>query len=77
MQIKYYRTTIPGTLRNWHVIEIDGERFESSRAKAVLIWAKPRIFDKETWNVLKECVRRGWRVDGMGGSMFGENNLHC
>lgn len=72
MNIDYLPTVKAGSLRTVHVIVINGERLETTRSKEVLLWAKPRIFYRYTWKMLKECVRRGQRLQVGGGGLFGE-----
>lgn len=66
LQISYSTTTKEGSLRTVHTIKIDGEQLITTRAKEVLIFAKPRIFSKHTWKTLKECVRLGESLEVMG-----------
>lgn len=70
MTISYTTTTVPGSLRTLHKITIETENFESTRAKEVLVWAKPRIFDKFVWRQLKDCVRLGQPLQVTGGGLF-------
>lgn len=70
MNISYTTTTAPGSLRTIHIIVIENERFETTRAKEILTFAKPRVFSKDVWQQLKECVRLGESLQVMGGGLF-------
>jgi hypothetical protein len=70
MKIAYSISTIPGKLRTVHTIVIEHERLETTRAKEVLLFAKPRIFDKFVWKQLKEAVRLGEPLTVDGGGLF-------
>jgi len=71
MKISYSITTVEGKLRTVHTIKIEGEQLVTTRAKEVLVFAKPRIFSKNVWKHLKECVRLGEPLEVMGGDLFG------
>ena len=70
MNLSYLPTTVPGSLRTIHKINIDGESLETTRAKEVLIFSKPKIFDKIVWKELKEAVRLGNTLTVTGGGLF-------
>lgn len=70
MTLSYSITTIPGTLRTVHTIVIDGDKLETTRAKEVLVFAKPRIYSKYVWKQLKEAVRLGESLTVDGGGLF-------
>lgn len=70
MNISYKPSTVEGSLRTLHVIVIEHEKLETTRAKEVLLFAKPRIFDKYTWKQLQECVRLGNSLEIKGGDLF-------
>lgn len=70
MTLSYSTSTIPGSLRTLHKIVIETESLETTRAKEVLIFAKPRIFDKPTWKQLKRCIRMGQSLEIRGGDLF-------
>jgi len=70
MIIAYSTTTKPGSLRTVHKIVIETEELETTRAKEVLTWAKPRIFSKFVWRQLKDCVRLGEPLQVTGGGLF-------
>lgn len=70
MTISYSISTVPGSLRTVHTIVIEHERLVTTRAKEILLFAKPRIFDKYTWKELKECVRLGNSLEIKGGDLF-------
>jgi hypothetical protein len=70
MTFFYSTTTIPGTLRTVHTIVIEHKQLSSTRAKDILIWAKPRIFDKHTWKEVKAAVRLGTSLQVCGGGLF-------
>jgi hypothetical protein len=70
MTLSYSTSTIPGSLRTLHTIVIETEKLETTRAKEILLFAKPRIFDKETWKQLKECVKLGNSLEIRGGDLF-------
>lgn len=70
MTISYSTSTLSGSLRTVHAIVIEGEKFETTRAKEVLLFAKPRIFDKYTWKQVKDCVRLGESLEIKGGDLF-------
>lgn len=72
MNISYSTTTAPGSLRTIHIIVIENERFETTRATEILVFAKPRIFSKRVWKQLRECVRLGESLQIMGGGLFGD-----
>lgn len=76
MNISYSKSTVPGKLRTVHTIRIENEEFASTKAKEILTWAKPRIFDKLAWKDLKEAVRLGHTLQISGGGLFGNNDLH-
>lgn len=71
MRLSYSTSTVPGALRTLHHIEIDGEKLTTTRAKEILVFAKPRIFDKFVWKQLKEAVRLGQPLEVSGGGLFG------
>jgi hypothetical protein len=71
MTISYKTSTISGTLRTVHTIRIDEDELTSTRAKEILVFAKPRIFSKKTWKLLKKCVRVGEPLEVKGGGLFG------
>lgn len=70
MQINYEPSTVEGSLKTLHKITIETETFESTRAKEVLKWAKPRIFSKYVWKFLKNAVRLGESLSVHGGGLF-------
>lgn len=70
MQLSYSTSTKEGTLRTVHAIVIDEEQLVTTKAKEVLIFAKPRIFSKDTWKALKEAVRLGESLEVSGGGLF-------
>lgn len=70
MNLSYSISTKPGTLRTVHTIVIDHERLENTRAKEILTFAKPRIFDKLVWKELKEAVRLGQPLTVNGGGLL-------
>jgi len=70
MKISYSTSTVPGKLRTVHTIVIEHETFETTRAKEILTFAKPRIFDKLVWKELKEAVRLGNSLTVDGGGLF-------
>lgn len=70
MTVSHSTSTIAGTLRTVHKIVIETEKFESTRAKEILLFAKPRLFDKFVWKQLKEAVRLGQSLEVMGGDLF-------
>ncbi len=70
MELRYKTSTVTGHLRVIHRINIDGEEFETTRAKDILIWAKPRIHSKFVWKQLKESVRLGEVLTVDGGGLF-------
>lgn len=70
MTLSYSITTIPGSLRTLHKIVIDGESLETTRAKEVKLFAKPRIFDKYVWKELKEAIRLGHPLEVKGGGLL-------
>lgn len=67
MKLSYTTSTTPGSLKTIHTIVIETERLETTRAKEVLLFAKPRIFSKYVWKQLKESVRLGENLEIMGG----------
>lgn len=71
MKISYKTSTAPGSLKTIHTIVIETERLETTRAKEVLLFARPRIFSKYVWKQLKESVRLGEPLEVMGGGLFG------
>lgn len=70
MTISYSTSTILASLRTVHIIVIEEEKLVTTRAKEVLLFAKPRMFDKYTWKQLKECVRLGNSLEIKGGNLF-------
>lgn len=70
MTISYSTSTLPGSLRTVHTIVIEHEQLVTTKAKEILLFAKPRIFDKHTWKQLKECVRLGNSLEIRGGDLF-------
>lgn len=70
MTLSYSTSTKEGSLRTTHKIVIDGEQLITTRAKEVLILAKPRIYSKYVWKQLKESVRLGESLEVMGGGLF-------
>lgn len=70
MALSYSISTVEGKLRTVHTINIDGEQLVTTRAKEVLIFAKPRIYSKPVWKQLKECVRLGQSLTVNGGGLF-------
>lgn len=70
MKLSYSTSTKPDSLRTVHIIVIEYERFETTRARDVLLFAKPRIFDKLVWKELKDAVRLGEPLEVMGGDLF-------
>lgn len=70
MKLEYTPSTIEGTLRTIHKINIDGETLETTRAKEILKFAKPRIYDKFVWKELKKSVRLGHNMTVSGGDLF-------
>lgn len=70
MTLSYSISTVPGKFRTIHTIVIEHEQLVTTRAKEVLIFAKPRIFEKYTWKQLKECVRLGNSLEIKGGDLF-------
>lgn len=70
MTLSYSPSTKEGSLRTLHKITIDGEYFETTRAKELLIWAKPRIFSKFVYKELTEAVRLGKNLEVSGGGLF-------
>jgi hypothetical protein len=71
MTLSYSTSTKEGSLRTIHKIVIDGEELTTTREKEVLVFAKPRIFSKYTWKMLKEAVRLGESLEVKGGGLFG------
>jgi hypothetical protein len=59
MTLFYSTSTKAGSLRTIHTIVIYDERLETTRAKEILVFAKPRIPSKYDWKLLKEAVRLG------------------
>lgn len=70
MNLSYSISIAPNSLRTIHTILIDGEQLSTTRAKAILIFAKPHIFDKLVWKELKEAVRLGQPLEVKGGGLF-------
>lgn len=70
MNLSYSISTVPNKLRTVHHIKIEHEELFTTRSKEVLLFAKPRIFDKLTWKKLKEAVRLGHSLQVMGGGLF-------
>lgn len=70
MTLSYKTTTVEGKLRTVHIISIDGESLTTTRQKEVLIFAKPRIFDKIVWKELREAVRLGTTLEVSGGDLL-------
>lgn len=70
MTIKYSTSTATGSLRTVHTIVIESEQLSTTKAKDVLLFAKPRIFSKIVWEQLKEAVRLGESLEVMGGGLF-------
>jgi hypothetical protein len=70
MKLSYSISTIPGKLRTVHTIVIEHETLTTTKAKEVLVFAKPRIFDKIVWKALKEAVRLGEPLTVDGGGLF-------
>jgi len=70
MNISYSTSTMPGKLRTFHKIKIENEEFITTRKGEILIWAKPRIFDKATWKEVKEAVRLETSLQISGGGLF-------
>lgn len=70
MTISYSTSTMPGSLRTVHTIVIEKESLVTTRAKEILVFAKPRIFSKDVWKQLKESVRLGESLEIRGGGIF-------
>lgn len=70
MRLSYSTSTVPGSLKTIHTIVIEHETLVTTRAKEVLLFARPRIFSKYVWKQLKECVRLGEKLDISGGGLF-------
>jgi hypothetical protein len=59
MNLSYSTSAVSGSLRTVHTIVIGDEQLVTTRAKEVLVFAKPRIASKYEWKLLKEAVRLG------------------
>jgi hypothetical protein len=70
MQLTYSTSTIPGKLRTIHSISIDGEKLTTTKAKEILLFAKPKIYSKYSWKALKNAVRLGESLTISGGGLF-------
>jgi hypothetical protein len=70
MNLSYTISANPGSLRTIHTIVIDGQELVSTRAKEILIFAKPRIYSKSVWKELKDAVRLGQPITVTGGDLL-------
>lgn len=70
MTLFYIPSTKLGSLRTIHNIVIDGKELKTTRAKEVLIFAKPLIYDKIVWRELKDAVRLGNTLEVRGGGIL-------
>ena len=71
MTLSYFTSTKEGSLRTIHKIVIDGKELTTTKAKDILIFAKPKIFSKNDWKQLKEAVKFRESLEIMGGDLFG------
>jgi hypothetical protein len=67
MTLRYKPAFVKGAT---HYLEIDGEKFESTREKEVRNWAKTRIYSRYIWKQLKESIRLGESLTVDGGGLF-------
>lgn len=53
-----------------HIILIETDKLETTKAKEVLKFAEKRVFSKSVWKLLKEAVRLGEPLEIKGGGLF-------